>query len=120
MSTYHAGLRWVRTAATRLGISPEEYAGYLNEGKKFCGGCRHVLPRTTQYFYTYFTAHDGMSSQCIACSCAAAARTTTQRQCPANPPKPHPDYAVPSLRDIVAAGKQRHLALGAAPPTQPF
>lgn len=67
---FSADTRWVRVAASRLGISAEEYAWALSEWRKICGGCRQSLPRHSEHFGKDSKTFDGMRSRCKACVAA--------------------------------------------------
>jgi hypothetical protein len=64
---FSASLRWVAAAASRLGISAQDYAAGLNRGEKFCGGCRRYRPRTAAHFGKSTKTFDGFRSKCREC-----------------------------------------------------
>lgn len=64
---FDANTRWVKVAASRLGVNPELYASELNSGRKICGGCRQSLPRGSSHFGKDSKTFDGMKSRCREC-----------------------------------------------------
>lgn len=64
---FSSDLQWVRAAAGRLRVSPEEYADALNAGRKLCGGCRRYVPRTPEHFGKDSRTFDRLRSKCRDC-----------------------------------------------------
>lgn len=60
-------LKWVRAAAGRLKVPPEEYAAALNDGMKHCGGCGVKKPRTSEFFGLESKSFDKLRSRCKDC-----------------------------------------------------
>lgn len=79
---FSSELQWVRAAAGRLRVSPEEYADALNSGRKLCGGCRQTLPRTKEHFGFDSKTFDKLKSRCRVCvsSVKAVHYTRTRAQ----------------------------------------
>jgi hypothetical protein len=59
--------RWIRVAASRMGMDPEYYALELNAGRKPCGGCRRSLAKTSENFGKESKKYDGLKSRCREC-----------------------------------------------------
>jgi hypothetical protein len=59
-------MRSMRAAASRIGVSPDDYASALAQGRKICGGCRQSLPRDLEHFRMSVRG-DGLRGKCRAC-----------------------------------------------------
>lgn len=64
---YSPETRWIKVAATRIGVTAARYAEALNSGEKICGGCLRSLPRDAMHFGTESKCFDGLKSKCRDC-----------------------------------------------------
>ena len=65
--SFSAKTTWIKVAATRIGVTAEEYADALNRGQKICGGCHRRLKRDKTNFGTNSKTFDGLRSRCHPC-----------------------------------------------------
>ena len=59
---FNASTRWIKIAATRIGVNANEYVAALNRGEKICGGCKRSLPRNADVYQEFWFAKYGDSS----------------------------------------------------------
>lgn len=64
---FDPSLRWLKVAASRIGVSAFDYASELNAGRKICGGCGKSLLRTPEHFGFDGKTFDRMRSRCRDC-----------------------------------------------------
>jgi hypothetical protein len=76
--------RWVKCAASRIGVTAKDYIDALNTGKKICGGCKLAVPRDEQHFGRCSKTFDRFQSRCRVCIAAQKkehyARTKPQQR----------------------------------------
>lgn len=65
MVTVPQDYRYIKTASTRIGVTPEEYITFRQQGQKFCSSCRQWL--NSERFQSDASKFDGLSSRCGLC-----------------------------------------------------